>query len=222
MGFDYIVQTQDCLSSIADKFGFSDYQIIYQDPANQEFRQKRPNPNIIYPGDKLFIPDPQKKEHAAGTAQLHKYEVQLPTVLLRLCMKDDLLQPYKGAKYRLRVGFDNFGGVTDGNGMVEQEIAPNSVDGEITIFPAGCDPAADGYSFALLLGDLDPVHETSGIDARLSNLGFVTFEESGNRELTASARADAIRAFQDKFGLEVTGELDNDTRDTLQRMHDDE
>ena len=217
MGY-YQVQEGDCLSSIAKANGFADYQTIYQRPENADFRQKRPNPNIICPGDILFIPDLETKDISKGTDQQHVMKVKRPQVQLRLCLKDDQHQPYKGVKYHLRVGFNEYDGSTDGAGMVEQDIEADATDGEITIYPGGGSTPDQGYTFELQLGDLDPVDAMSGVDARLINLGFGP--PDAEVPLSDDDRTEALKAFQDKFGLDVTGELTDETKSKLQESHD--
>lgn len=56
MSTPYTVRPGDTLSHIAAKHGFPSYRDIYEHPDNAAFRIKRPNPNLIYPGDALFIP----------------------------------------------------------------------------------------------------------------------------------------------------------------------
>lgn len=219
MGY-YTVQPGDCLSSIAKTYGFADYQTIYNRPENSDFRQKRPNPNIICPGDVLFIPDLEMRQVSKGTDQRHGFEMKQPRVQLRLCLKDDLHNPYQNTNYRLRVGFDHWDGSTDGAGMVEQEIPADATEGDITIFPAGGNKPEDGYSFTLQLGDLDPTDETSGVDARLINLGFGPVDSEG--DLSDDDREEALKAFQCRFGLEVTGELTEETQNKLRELHDGE
>jgi N-acetylmuramoyl-L-alanine amidase len=63
----YTVVQGDCLSSIALQFGYADWRNIYNDAANAAFRQLRPNPNLIYPGDEIFIPDPEANVEEAPT-----------------------------------------------------------------------------------------------------------------------------------------------------------
>src|SRR4249920_494288 len=57
MSTTHTVLQGECLSSIAHDFGFGDWHVIYDHPQNASFKTKRPNPNLIYPGDELFIPD---------------------------------------------------------------------------------------------------------------------------------------------------------------------
>jgi hypothetical protein len=216
----YRAQRGDCLSSIALEYGFADYQIIYQRPENADFRQKRPNPNIICPGDVLFIPDLEIKEVSKATGQRHVFELKKPRVHLRLCLKDDLHQPYESTKYHLRVGDKEWDGSTDHAGMVEQDIEPDATKGEITVFPMGGHKPDEGYTFSLQLGDLDPIDEMSGVDARLINLGFGPADTE--ETLSDDDRVSALKAFQGKFHLDITGELTVETRSKLRELHDGE
>jgi hypothetical protein len=53
---DYTVQRGDSLSLIARRFHLPNWQTIYHHAQNAAFRQARPNPNLIYPGDVVFVP----------------------------------------------------------------------------------------------------------------------------------------------------------------------
>lgn len=53
---EHTVKAGECLSSIAASYGFRDYRTICDHPSNAAFRAKRPNPNLIYPGDVVMIP----------------------------------------------------------------------------------------------------------------------------------------------------------------------
>ena len=52
----YTVQRGDNLNKIAKKFGVKSWRDLYNHPRNAGFRQKRPNPNIILPGDVMYVP----------------------------------------------------------------------------------------------------------------------------------------------------------------------
>ncbi len=69
------VKPGESLSSIAHQYGFADWHTIYNHESNNEFRKLRANPNSIYAGDEVVIPDkdPKKKKHAAPTEQTHKF-----------------------------------------------------------------------------------------------------------------------------------------------------
>jgi hypothetical protein len=56
MSTAYTVQRGDNLSVIAKRNGLRSWKEIYNDPENADFRRKRPNPNLIFPGDVVMIP----------------------------------------------------------------------------------------------------------------------------------------------------------------------
>ncbi len=56
MSFLYTVQSGDTLTLIAKRHGLSSWRDIYFAPENAAFRQKRPNPDRIFPGDVVTIP----------------------------------------------------------------------------------------------------------------------------------------------------------------------
>ena len=217
MGTQYTVRQGDCLSSIADIWGFADYTEIYQHAENTGFRDKRPNPNIIFPGDVLVIPDRNTKEVPCATDRRHTFVMTQPKVLLRLCLQDDLHQPYADTRYLIRIGKQTIEGTTDGNGLLEHRIPARAASGEITIYPTEDDP----YTFPLNLGHLDPVDEDAGVDGRLINLGFGPPDQDSG-ELSEEDRREALRLFQQRYGLEVTGEPDDTTRAKLREIHDGE
>lgn len=221
MGTYYTIQQGDCLNSLAKQHGFADFATLYRHPENAAFREKRPNPNIIFPGDILFIPDRRVQEIPCATDQGHKFTLAQKKVYLRLCLQDDLHNPYPNTKYRLTVDGVDFAGATDSTGLLQQEIPADAADGEITIFPFPDDPSDPGYTFTLKLGHLDPIDEDSGVDARLINLGFGP-TDTEDAEWSDDSKGEALKAFQDRFGLEITGLADDATRQKLRALHDGE
>jgi LysM domain len=56
MPVSYIVNIGDSLSSIARRHGIKSWRELYNHPDNAGLRSKRPNPNVIFPGDVVIIP----------------------------------------------------------------------------------------------------------------------------------------------------------------------
>lgn len=52
----YVIQADDSLSGIAEKFGIADWRTIYDDPRNAAFKAAHPNPNAILAGEIITIP----------------------------------------------------------------------------------------------------------------------------------------------------------------------
>src|SRR4030095_6093530 len=56
MAIPYTVKPGDNLSAIARRFNIQTWQEIYNLAENADFRRRRPNPNLIFPGDVIMIP----------------------------------------------------------------------------------------------------------------------------------------------------------------------
>lgn len=57
MSTPYTVQSGDWLQKIAEQHGFESWRDLYYHEDNAEFRRLRPDPDKIYPGDVVMIPD---------------------------------------------------------------------------------------------------------------------------------------------------------------------
>src|SRR4051812_7675574 len=71
----YTIQPGDTLTKIATRHGFSSWREIYNHPDNIAFRAKRPNPDRIFPGDIINIPNKQPAPITlVGTGQGLEFE----------------------------------------------------------------------------------------------------------------------------------------------------
>ena len=217
MATTHIVQQGECLTSIAHRYGFSDWKAIYDHPDNADLKKARPNPHSLFPGDELQIPDRKEatKKVSATTEQRHVFKVKRPHVLLRVVVKDEEDKPLAGKAYELVVSGEKRKGTTDGDGIVEQKVDPSADSAELTVFLAD-DPKGEHFHWDVRIGHLDPVEEVTGVQARLNNLGFWCGELTG--EVNAETLA-ALKGFQDVAGMKPTGKLDDATRKKLVEMH---
>lgn len=221
MGREHFVKQGECLSSLAKRFGFVDYETIYDHPRNAELKKQRQNPNVIYPDDLVYIPDNELKEVDAATEQRHRFELRGSKTMFRLIVEDSDEKPYANVRYELRIDKETFEGTTDGEGKLEEMIPANARAGALILFSeeqaeAEEEPTIIGM-FALNLGHLDPVEETTGVQSRLNNLGFCCGPVDGK---LGKKTAEALREFQEKHGLTPTGEACPATRERLRQIHD--
>jgi hypothetical protein len=214
----HIVKQGECLSTIALQYGFADYRRIYDHARNSSLRSKRPNPNLLYPGDQVFIPDHDVKLLDKTTDQLHRFTRKSQTVQLRIRIDDERGEPFRDHRYRLNVEDQAVEGRTDGQGLMEQEIAVNACYGEITLWVEE-ESTEVPYTWTLEIGDLDPIAEIAGIEARLNNLGFGCGPVDG---ILGDRTEEALENFQQRHRLDVTGKPDSDTRHKLLELHDGE
>ena len=204
----YVAQQGDCLSSIAFDLGFLP-ETIWNHPSNLELKQKRKDLNILLPGDELNIPDKQIAEYDRPTDARHKFCRKSVPSICRLQVFDGE-KPRANQDYILVIDGMHFSGATDGEGKLEQSIPPNARAGTLTIGP-------DKMTYDLDFGQLDPVAEISGVQGRLINLGYDCGEVTG--EMNEPTRT-ALLAFQHRFQLDETGEMDEYTLRKLEEIHD--
>lgn len=214
MGFVYTVQQGDCLSSLAKAFGFASFHSIYDHANNAAFRQLRPNPNVLLPGDQLYIPDKKLRAEAVSTDDTHRFQVKATKTMIRVVAVDPSGQPLKQRAYTLIVGTTKTKGQTGSDGLIEAEIEADVSEGTLSVAgPGAKDPP---FVRELSLGSLDPATEVSGAQGRLRNLGFDCGEPDG---VVDDDAAGAIAAFQRCYGLQVDGALGATVQDKLKLTH---
>jgi putative peptidoglycan binding protein/LysM domain-containing protein len=213
MATDYIVQQGDYLAKLANQFGLPASK-IWNHPNNAALKQKRPNPNVLFPGDQLHVPDREPREEPCATDQLHKFETRASKLWLRLTLEDRHHQPIANSKCILEAGNDSQNLTTDGDGKIDQLIPADLQDGSVTIRDPKT-PLKD-VRIALKIGYLDPIEEVSGQIARLNNLGYFAGDvDDPNQAVFLSA----VEEFQCDFGLTVDGICGPDTQGKLKQVY---
>jgi hypothetical protein len=203
----------DCIESIAAKHGLEP-DMIWEHANNASLREKRNgNSFALFPGDVLFVPDLREKSVDVATDKSHSFVLKIPKTLLHIRFLDVDDQPRKDVPYTLEIDGVEFEGTTTADGDVEQEIRADAKSGTLTLNPG---QGADEEVYTVDLGHLDPIEETTGLQARLQHLGFYAGEIDG--ELGSRTR-DAILAYQRAYDLSDTGEFDDETKSHLEQQH---
>jgi len=214
MPFNYTVEQGDHLSKIAKDNGFTDYTIIWDHPNNATLKNKRQNPNVLLPGDQVFIPDMEQKQESGATDKRHSFTVDKKTLKLCLVLADAYEKPIAGAQCALLIDGQVYQLTTDGNGKLEQEIPLDAKEGTLTI--RGDQTPFANECFAIKIGHLDPVDETSGQIGRLNNLGYAAGSVDGSDD---DAFESAVQEFQCDNGLTVDGICGPQTQAKLKQVH---
>ena len=209
MPVTHIVKQGEYLSKIAAQYGFVSYKTIWEDAANAALRAKRKNnPNILFPGDQIVIPDREEKTESAGTDSLHKFEFRGDRLVLRLRVRDAEDQPIRNTPAVFTVEGDRREMVTNTDGQVERPIPRTADDGSLVV---------TNIEIPVKIGHLDPVDTISGQQARLNNLGYFAGPLDGSDAL---ARRSAIEEFQcDHPPLRVDGDCGTKTQQKLKEVH---
>jgi len=208
MPLTHVCTQGDCIASIAEAHGFFP-PTVWNDPANQKLKDLRGEDGyVLLLGDEVVVPDLVTKEEACATEARHRFRRKGVPEKLTLELLDDADQPIADADYQLDIDGKLFEAKTDGKGMVEQFIPPGARHGRLRV-------PLHNLEIELPLGHLDPVTEIAGVQQRLNNLGYAC-PLSGNEDPETAA---AVSRFQTDNDLEVTGEANDATRDTLKEKH---
>lgn len=203
-------QAGDCISSIAERSGFLHWRTIHDAAQNAALRTKRPNPNLLAPGDQVFVPDKQPRNEEAPTGARAVFRVLFAPTRLRIAFLGNAVNDWE-----LRIGGQTFTGQVAPGAMIEQVIPASAVSGELVLRPTNAPGQEDRWSVSL--GALAPIEELAGVQARLDNLAFPCAVDGKMGPETTGA----IKAYQVWRKLPVqNGVLDAATRADLAQVHD--
>src|ERR1700690_1574916 len=206
----YTVKQGDCIMSIAEERGYL-WETIWNHPDNAQLKELRRDPNIIFPGDVVTIPDKAQRTESAPTDQRSKFVKRIVKAQVRLRLLDLKRQPRANVAYIATVDGVNTSGQTDGDGYLKLTVKPDARELKLKVTEGS---KTDNYT--LPLGAVDPLDKISGVQHRLTNLGYACAEEQGTMGETTKT---AVRAFQKEMNLKITGELDDSTRQKLKELH---
>jgi hypothetical protein len=203
----YVIRQGDYLTALAFRFGF-DAQEVWGSADNEGLRARRPNPELLAPGDVLRIPDAPREGARVRIGTTNRYRARVPGVPIVLRL-EDRGQPLADEPYRVEGLGAPREGRSGADGVVRFEV-PATVREVRVVLPRR------QAVVPVRVGHLDPIEERSGVRQRLEHLGYY-FDMAG--EPTRETDAVALRRFQRDRGLAATGELDDETRRALAEAH---
>ena len=202
------------IPGLAWTYGFSDYRTIWNHPNNAQLKSKR-DPNVLFPGDVVFIPDLEHREEARSTDQRHEFVLSRPVLKLRITLEDQFEKPIAGTPCVLVVDSDSKELTTDGKGKLELEVPPSAKQGVLIIRDSKQTPHAE-IPIPIKIGHLDPVEEITGQQARLKSLGYLFGEVDGKESDDFES---AVEEFQCDHHLTVDGKCGPQTQAKLKQAY---
>lgn len=205
-GVPHEVKQGECIAKLAFNFGLAP-DTIWNHPKNAKLKAARKELHILNPKDVVFIPPKTLKKLSVNSGERIELQQQnaLEKLRIRFLHYDDT--PRTGLPFLVSIKtskndiWPDAQGKTDGAGFVIVDVPPNATFAEIILGEGG---RQEIHEFDL--GFVNPIDTVSGVKARLNNLGFECGEETEEmNELTISA----IKAFQRRYGLEVSGGRDD-------------
>ena len=207
---EYMARQGDCILSIAESLGFF-WETIWNHPDNARLRELRRDPNILLPGDKVIIPEKTPRVETKSTDGRATFVKKTVAVQVKLRLLDWKRKPRANVRYVATVDGIGSSGQADIDGYITLTVKPSCRDLTLKVMEGS---KTDEYS--LPLGFIDPIDEISGVQQRLTNLGFPYLSDQGMQE---EGTTTPIHAFQKEMGLTVTGDVDDATRAKLKELH---
>ncbi|BBO85947.1 hypothetical protein DSCO28_65130 [Desulfosarcina ovata subsp. sediminis] len=201
------VKKGDCTQSISTDHGMT-WERVWLDGNNSELRRKRAEPNILMTGDQVYVPDVETKKYDGETEKKHKFHTKGRPARLILRIKRNG-KAINGKRYVLIIDGKAHEGETDDEGHIDIIIPPNAMDGQLLL-------NGGREKYDLILGGLDPLDETTGVQARLFNLGYAPGPIDGIMGPLTEA---AVRKFQQQVGATVDSIVGPETRQHLENEY---
>jgi len=211
----HTVAQGETLLRIARQYGYQTSKALYNHPSNAEFKALRPDPNLIYPGDKITIPPKKEKFIPLRTNSINSFVVQNEKEYFRLQIIHEDGDDITGKRIVITIGSQTIDTVLPGNGLIEVELNENdSLTGQVDLYLKE-DQSSPSESFTAQVGHLDPIDTLSGVQARCNLLGFDCGTVDG---INGSKTKAGVRDFQYEHDLEVDGIAGAKTKAKLQQV----
>jgi N-acetylmuramoyl-L-alanine amidase len=198
----HTVAQGETLLRIAKQYGYQTSKALYNHPSNAEFKALRPDPNLIYPGDKITIPPKKEKFIPLRTNSINSFVVQNEKEYFRLQVSYDDGDDVAGKRVVLNIGSQTIDTVLQSDGLIEIELNNNdALTGTVDLY-LNEGETTPTKSFNVQIGNLDPIETLSGVQGRCNMLGF----NCGTVDGVNGAKTKAgVREFQRAQQLQVDG-----------------
>jgi len=219
MPVDYTVKQGDYLAAIAHQFGFADPDILWNDPANAALKQQRINPNVLYPGDTVVIPDLQTQELPRSTGARHSFVLNAKPLWLRIRLAQAFAKTLAKTPCEFTVGSTTSTLNANASAQLSSPCPPTVKSARVvahTTVRLGKNAIPVDIQFDAKVGYLDPIDTPTGQLGRLSNLGYYLNFDPDNQVADLKS---AIEEFQCDNHLSVDGICGPATQAKLKAIH---
>lgn len=213
---NHTVAQGECLNHIAEQYGFF-WKTLWELPQNKRLRDQRLDHNILFPDDRVFIPEKRIKKESAATDQRHRFRRKgVPSYIKIQLLEDESPETYANQPYTIEVGDEIAKGVVDNKGYLSLPIRPGAKRIILTV------GEEDGRErFELDVGMLNPIGSPSGAQQRLLNLGYFGGPVSAVWQEEARAALANFQAvhFTEEERSAAPGTYDQKTQDKLVEIY---
>lgn len=200
----------DCAVSVCAEAGL-DPKIVFKRPENAKLREHPHDaPEILAPGDLLHLPALELRQEKRATGAYHPFKLKTTPARLKIKFLDNG-QPRANLACIVQIDGVKAEATTDADGLLDHPIPPAATMVQLRL--GGADSLED-YFFKL--GHLDPLDTISGLQARLTNLGYTPGPIDN---LMGPRTRAAINNFQHARKIAVTGNADQATLTELKAAY---
>jgi hypothetical protein len=199
----HVVRQGEYLSQLAFRHGF-DAAEVWSAPENRELRERRTSPELLLPGDVVQVPVRPPSLPRVTLQSENRYRCHVPRAAVRVRFACDT-GPLAGEACTVEGLGPPQRVTTDGDGALTLQVPAGVREVDVVL-------DRTGFRQKVLIGHLDPADTPSGVEQRLQNLGHVAGHDPAATVL-------ALRAFQERSGLPITGEADAATTRALSDVH---
>jgi N-acetylmuramoyl-L-alanine amidase len=208
----HIVQEGDSLQSVAARYGFANSKTLYDYAGNADLARKRPNPDLLFPGDRILLPPVQVKACECVEKLVHRFETKRSWLRLRIRLLNEEGKPIQNESFRIVTSDVTVSRATGSDGVLDALVPPHSDTARLEVL---------GMTVALQLGRLHPMWQTpdggwSGVVARLQNLGYLPEDGLSGDDTCVE---EAIRLFQREHGQPEDGRISPRLLTALERAY---
>ncbi|BDF95820.1 MULTISPECIES: PGRP and LysM peptidoglycan-binding domain-containing protein [Pseudoalteromonas] len=215
MVHQHTVAQGETLLRIARQYGYKTSTALYNHPSNAEFKALRPDPNLIFPGDIIKIPQKTEKFMPLKTGSKNTFVVRDEKEYFRLKVAYDDGEDIAGKRVVLNIGSQTIDTVLQSDGLIEVELNNNdALTGSVDLYLKAGDTTPT-KSFAVQIGNLDPIDTLSGVQGRCNMLGFNCGKVDG---VMGEKTRIGVKEFQYQHELEVDGIPGPKTKAKLQQV----
>jgi hypothetical protein len=202
------VKQGECMEAIAHEAGMP-WEALWNHPKNAALKQKRKNPNVLFPHDVVHIPEGNPTPFSIETGKSHTFVLARAesTVLDVILERGGKLRAKQECTIKIR-GLPDRLFATDDKGRIKVTIPAKTKRVAIHL-------ASDGCVYEFDLGHMDPIDKVAGVQGRLLALGYPCGGDSGVFGLATRL---ALFQFRKDHGLPSGTDLDDRVRAKLREV----
>ncbi len=217
-GVFHTVKEGEAMRHIANMYGFRSSKSIYNHEKNVRFRKENPEKHVLKPGAKVWVPEFSLEKMSFEAGKENRFVLKRLKDRLHLELTDENGEILGDKKYEILIRRKGEWVVygkkkerrTTAGGVINKSI-PVVKELKLRIWQDGDDQPPKENT--LLIGAMDPIDAISGVQDRLTNLGYPCGQNDRGKMGTNTEKA--LRDFQNDNGLKTTGKINKETRAAL-------